>query len=253
MAKEGKTGVLFLHGIQGRPEHFRFLIDALSEGIPYRAPLLPGHGKTVREFRRVGLKDWLDAARREARALADRCEAVVFVGHSLGCLLGLLTDEALGRPFAGMLLIGCPFRIRPTPRYFHRAVLAMRPESEVDGPGVKAARAANSVSARNAAAYLLCVRPYAGLLRAIRPAFRAAKTRLAPAEYFFSDRDEIVSLRSASAARRCAGADVTVLADCGHDWFADGAQALLKKRLRETLARAGGTVREKQRETGKTR
>ena len=39
-----KTGILFVHGIQGSPAQFRFLIERLPEDIRVRNLLLSGHG-----------------------------------------------------------------------------------------------------------------------------------------------------------------------------------------------------------------
>jgi carboxylesterase len=56
-----------------------------------RAPLLPGHGRTVREFARSRAEHWVEFARREYDAMRERCGTVVIVGLSMGGALGAVT------------------------------------------------------------------------------------------------------------------------------------------------------------------
>ncbi|MBR6862654.1 MAG: alpha/beta hydrolase [Acidaminococcaceae bacterium] len=101
------SGFLFVHGIQGHPRQFQFLIDRLPEGTPYRNVLLPGHGADVKAFRRSGREAWQAAVREAAGELRGQCGQLVFVGHSMGCLLGLLSEQAAPGTFSDMLLLCC--------------------------------------------------------------------------------------------------------------------------------------------------
>jgi esterase/lipase len=56
--------VLLIHGGGDTPQTLRYLADALhAQGYAVRAPLLPGHGRMVREFCDVDADVWLDAVR----------------------------------------------------------------------------------------------------------------------------------------------------------------------------------------------
>lgn len=94
--------VLLLHGAGDTPGTLRYLGDDLhGRGYSVHAPLLPGHGRTIREFAVVGADAWYDAARDELRALHARHEWVAVVGLSMGgALAARLAADA---EFAGRL------------------------------------------------------------------------------------------------------------------------------------------------------
>ncbi len=219
MSDQAKTAVLMVHGIQGGPGWFGFLDGRLPEGVRTRSLLLPGHGADVRAFRRSGREQWLDSVRRAAGEMRGQCGRLIFVGHSMGCLLGLEIERESPGTFAGMALLCCPFRIRPTLRYLRNNFLASRPERETDDAFVRAARAANSVSAAHPAEYLTCVHPYLELLRLMGTVRRDGAVPACPVRFLFSESDEIVSPRSVRFARERFGAEPVILPGCGHNYY----------------------------------
>ena len=55
------TGVLFIHGIAGTPEHFTKLIPLVQmvpESYSVYNLLLDGHGKTAKDFGKSSMKIW---------------------------------------------------------------------------------------------------------------------------------------------------------------------------------------------------
>ncbi len=214
-----ETGLLFVHGIQGSPDQFRFLTERLPGDIRIRKLLLPGHGADVKAFRRSGREQWLAAVRQAAGELSGQCDRLIFVGHSMGCLLGLESERECPGTFAGMVLLCCPFHIRPTAQYFRNNLLASRPERENDDVYVWAAREANSVTTSHPAQYLTCARPYLELLRLMRTVRKNGATPACPVHFLFSEKDEIVSPRAARFARERFGAEPELLPGCGHNWF----------------------------------
>ncbi len=213
------SGFLFVHGIQGHPRQFQFLIDRLPEGTPYRNVLLPGHGADVKAFRRSGREAWQAAVREAAGELRGQCGQLVFVGHSMGCLLGLLSEQAAPGTFSDMLLLCCPFRIRPTYRYFRNNLLTSRPVKPTDDPFVQAAREANGVTAAHPAQYLACAHQYLELLRLMREVRKDCAPPACRITFVFSEKDEIVSPHSVRYARERFGAEPVILPGCGHNWF----------------------------------
>lgn len=217
------AGIVFVHGIQGSPNQFDGLIRQMPSSVLIRNCLLPGHGTDVRAFRKARAQHWLDAVRTACLDMREQCERIIFVGHSMGGLLGLLTEQEQAL-FSGMLLIGCPFCIRPTWRYWHNSLLAVRSPGRTDDPFIQAARAANSVSAGCALSYLLCVRPYRDLLKIIRRT-KGLTLRLPAATVFACPAlDEVVSKRCISYIRNHLKAKAEVLNGCGHHYWTDAAQ-----------------------------
>ena len=82
---EPARAVLLLHGFGDTPQTLRYLAEDLhAHGYTVRAPLLPGHGRTLRDFRASGAAAWIGAARDELRALRARHGRVAVVGLSMG-------------------------------------------------------------------------------------------------------------------------------------------------------------------------
>ncbi|MBR6376295.1 MAG: alpha/beta hydrolase [Oscillospiraceae bacterium] len=227
---EHNVAVLFVHGIQGQPKQFQFLMEALPHGVELRAPLLPGHGLRVREFRRSGRKQWLEAVLAETQELLNQGFRVVYVGHSMGCLLGLRVSQMLDHPYQGMLLLCCPFRIQLWDR--RKGVL-------VDENGqdcrAKAALAGNSVPIRGLRDLPALLHPYWELLRLMGQVRRQKPRGPKGVSFFFSDCDEVVSLRSVNWAKGWPESKVQILKGCGHCYFPEEARARLIEALNSEL------------------
>lgn len=90
-------GVVILHGFGDTPQTVESLARAMhANGFDVAAPLLPGHGRTLREFAGSTRAEWLDAARAAHRAMRARHECVALVGLSLGGALATIVaaDDA---------------------------------------------------------------------------------------------------------------------------------------------------------------
>ena len=112
--------VLILHGFGDTPQTVGYLADHLHRlGLTVRAPLLAGHGRTLREFGRSTADQWLDGAMRELVALQAQHEAVGLVGVSMGgALATILAAEAsrmtgVGTPAGGVAAEHGGLRVRP--------------------------------------------------------------------------------------------------------------------------------------------
>ena len=91
---EGRQAVLILHGFGDTPQTVRYLADHLHrQGFTVRAPLLAGHGRTLREFSESTGVQWLAAAEGELLALQAEYDRVAIVGVSMGGALAVILAE----------------------------------------------------------------------------------------------------------------------------------------------------------------
>lgn len=89
--------VLALHGFGGTPQEVALVVDVARElGLAAHAPLLPGHGVTVRELAASRWDDWFAGAEAALLDVAPNDGDVILVGLSLGSLL--TTALALKHP-----------------------------------------------------------------------------------------------------------------------------------------------------------
>ncbi|HJU74474.1 MAG TPA: alpha/beta fold hydrolase [Gemmatimonadaceae bacterium] len=81
---------LLIHGFGDTPQSLMPLAERLAEaGWSVSVPLLPGHGRSLSEFRRSNATQWATAVERTFDDLATRHQTVVVCGQSMGAALAI--------------------------------------------------------------------------------------------------------------------------------------------------------------------
>src|SRR5215216_5087275 len=114
--QEGNShGILLLHGFGDTPQTLGLLARHLHRsGLDVKAPLLPGHGRSVEAFVISRRAEWLACARQELALLRANHASVSVAGLSMGgALAAILAAEApeirslvLLAPYLDMPVIG---------------------------------------------------------------------------------------------------------------------------------------------------
>lgn len=127
---EGSRAVLLLHGFGDTPQSLGYLATYLNvQGWTVRAPLLPGHGRTLGEFAASRAEDWIAFARAELESVRSQYETVALVGLSMGgSLATILAAELPDLPALALLApyLGMPPHVRRVAKA-HRAVGVLFP------------------------------------------------------------------------------------------------------------------------------
>jgi carboxylesterase len=104
--------LLLLHGLGDTPQSLRYLGDRLhAAGYTVHAPLLPGHGRGLREFADASAARYLEAVRRELDWLESASDWVGLVGLSMGGALA--TRLAAASPRVRVLVLLAPYLEAP--------------------------------------------------------------------------------------------------------------------------------------------
>jgi carboxylesterase len=102
--------VVLLHGWTGSPAHMRLLAaDLDAAGFGAVAPLLPGHGTTIRHMLDVTWRDWVAAAAEAAQGVVDSGARLHLAGLSMGGVLSILLAPVF-RP-SSLITINAPIRV----------------------------------------------------------------------------------------------------------------------------------------------
>jgi len=110
---DGRYGLLLVHGFGDTPQTLQYLATHMHErGWGVRAPLLPGHGRTLDEFAATRADQWIDFAREELVKLRARYETVAIVGLSMGGSLATIL-AADTRDVRALVLLA-PYLSMPT-------------------------------------------------------------------------------------------------------------------------------------------
>lgn len=114
-----ETGCLVLHGFTGTPANIRVVADKLAEaGYTVYAPLLSGHGTTLRDMDAQTGAVWVnDALQAYDKLMNAGCTRIFLLGLSMGGILCALTAQE--RRCDGLVLMSTPFRMR---RYLKNAM-----------------------------------------------------------------------------------------------------------------------------------
>ena len=232
--------VLVVHGFGDTPQSVAELARALhADGWTVRVPLLPGHGRTVRDFAASGADAWLACAREELAALRARHGAVALVGQSMGAALcAVLAAET---PDVSALVLLAPYvtaarAVRAVGRA-HLALGLVLPYLGTDG----GAASIHDPEARAQALGYGVVTPR--LLRELGRIVDAAHAALpdiqAPTRVVLSRRDNRVAAEAAAVAAGRIGSrtrDVLWLEASGHVIAVDRERARVFAATREWLA-----------------
>ena len=117
-----REAVLLLHGFGDTPQTLAYLADELhTRGWDVHAPLLPGHGRTLRSFASSRSRQWVGAAREALDYLLARYQRVAVVGLSMGGALAAILAAERDRIVALALLapyVELPPRLRRLVRHY---------------------------------------------------------------------------------------------------------------------------------------
>lgn len=93
-SKNGRVGVLLIHGLCGSPSEIRFVANGLTRnGYTVVCPQLAGHGGTEADLMATTWRDWYESAEKGLEELAATCETVIVGGLSTGAVLSLMLAQ----------------------------------------------------------------------------------------------------------------------------------------------------------------
>lgn len=209
-----RQAVLLIHGILGTPDHFSFLLPLIPDDWSVYNILLDGHGKTVCDFSHTSMAKWKSQVSALLDDLLCRYDQVILVGHSMGTLFAI--QEAVRRPqkIAHLFLLQVPLRPRLKPATACHAVLL---------PFGFIPKNAEMMYADCGVAldwrlwkYIGWVPRFLELFSECRATRRILAELTVPCQAFQSQRDELVSNRSAKDLLRHPHIRTIILPDSGH-------------------------------------
>ncbi|HMA37135.1 MAG TPA: alpha/beta fold hydrolase [Chloroflexia bacterium] len=110
MGTPAKLGVLLLHGYTSSLDTVNGLLPTLARlDLPYRMPVLRGHGTAPRDLRGVTWPDWYADATAALDALLSEVERAAVVGLSMGGLVATQLGIERAAQLAGVALVAPAF------------------------------------------------------------------------------------------------------------------------------------------------
>lgn len=121
-------GCLILHGFTSSLDTVRALAPmAERQGMPYRMPVLRGHGTRPEDLRGVGWQEWYADAEQAFLELRREVDAVVICALSMGGLVGLHLAVEHPAETAGVASIATALRFSDPLAVFTPIIARVRP------------------------------------------------------------------------------------------------------------------------------
>ncbi len=235
--ERANTAVLFIHGFLGSPRQFGYLEPVVRKhGCDVYSLQLPGHGGTLGDFVRSGKPQWQAHVLGEVERLRAQYENILLVGHSMGCLLAI--HAALNDPsgIRGILALALPLYMRVSARGMQinwRYVTGRMRKKDERLKAAKEFCGVSDVFLWNAARMIPRVFDVLYMTRQSRA--QVTKLRV-PLCIVHSPGDEWVSRRTlVFAQKKLRGADIVLLSESGHFWYADADRRIIRKKLSRLL------------------
>ena len=206
LRRDNAPAILLLHGAGDTPQTMRYLADALyARGFHVVAPLLPGHGRSIRDFESITADALTDAALAVHKTLAATHDWVGVIGLSMGGALAVQVAAANTElPALGLI---APYLAMP-PRVERAAELSPLWGRIV--PVLRASEGASVLDPVEAERNLAYGVFTPGALRALRDTMRRAVEKLplvvAPTLMIQSRQDNRISVADATRAFDAIGA-----------------------------------------------
>jgi carboxylesterase len=240
-APGARMGVVLLHGFGDTPQTLASLAHALcADGMDVEVPLLPGHGRTLREFASSNGSEWLAAARAAHAEMRGRHTRVALVGLSLGGALA--ATVAADDPELAALVLLAPYV--DTPLVF-RVLVRAAPAIGLVLPYVGGEGAQSILDPEARAQALAYGATTPQLVRELVKSADAARASLArisaPTLYVQSREDNRITEAVARRAFSLLGArtkKLELLSGCGHVLTVDFCRERVAMLVREWLAGA---------------
>lgn len=217
------TAVLFIHGINGTPNHFRNFVALVPEDCSVVNVLLEGHGKGVGEFGKASMARWKAQVDGEVEALLESHDHLLITAHSMGTLFAI--RQAVKHPdkVDGLFLLAAPLKVAVTPRAIRTSLAVSQEKVKEDDLWAKAAANCYGIQPdRRFWKYIPWVKRYLELFKEIKNVNAQLSILKTPCVCYQSQKDELVSMKSSDILQKSQFVKVHTLENSGHFYYDEG-------------------------------
>lgn len=211
---------MFIHGINGTPNHFRNFVSLVPPECSVVNVLLDGHGAGVSDFANTSMGKWKTQVDREVEVLLEHHKNLLIVGHSMGTLFAI--RQAIKHPdrIRGLFLLAVPLKLSIKPRMLRSSMrVYLGRVREYDLWTHAAVNCYGIEPDRRFWRYIPWIMRYLELFREMRAVREQLGALTVPCCCYQSQKDELVSLRSCKLLQENSAAEVQVLKNSGHYYY----------------------------------
>lgn len=214
-----KTAVLFIHGINGTPNHFHMLTPLVPDSMTLHNLLLDGHGKMPLDFGRTSMKKWELQVQNAVDSLAATHEEILIVGHSMGTLFAMEQALRLDK-VKRLFLIAIPLTPWLSAQHYSNIFKMYFNRIRPDDRAVLAAIHCYGIGPdKNPFHYYRWTPRYLELFHKVHKTRKLLPTLQTPCAAYQSRQDEMVSRRSIPYLQKHAPFPIYVLERSSHTYY----------------------------------
>lgn len=230
-----KCGILFVHGIVGNNRIFDFLQPLVPDNYKIRYVKLNGHGGDALAFSRASMTQWKSQVEEATIDLRTRCNRIIGVGHSMGCLL--IMNQASANRLSGLFLLNPPMHVRPRLKLLTNALKVASGNTQYD-PIASAAKEAYGISLDlNPLHYYGWLMRYLELFAEIKRVRTKVLHHIpCPVQVILSRMDEMVSMTSANVFNRYPDVRTIILPESTHYYYSAKDRELISNKFADFMA-----------------
>lgn len=226
--ENSKVTVLFVHGILGSPKRFEELYELVPESFSVVKLILDGHGKKAKDFRKSNMKKWKEDVRKTIVSLKKDNQKIIYVGHSMGTLLGI-NEEVNGASPDALFLLNVPLKPHMTWKMMKSCVNIVYKKEEKFNREERLLKDNCSITlTKNPFAYTLWVPRYLELFKEMRKTRPYISKISHTCICFHSKKDELVSQKTYKYLQKAKNIKTYYLENSTH-YFSEGEDLALIK------------------------
>lgn len=230
-----ETAILFIHGINGTPNHFNRFLPLVPDHISVLNLLLDGHGGDVKDFSRTSMQKWEAQVQRAVDELSLTHKQIFITAHSMGTLFAI--EQAIkNRKIAALFLLSVPIRVRIKGKMLVNTWKICCGRIK---PGDRVAEAAKHCCgirlSKNPFLYVGWIPRYLELFAKIRRIRADLSLLQTSCTAYQSRQDELVSVHSIPYLKEHSRVSVVELKHSGHFFYDDEDYAALLKAFANML------------------
>lgn len=225
------TAILFIHGILESPNQFEDFIEALDNKFTVFNVLLPGHGKSGKDFARSSMNEWSKYIEDAVLSLENKYDNIIIVAHSMGTLLAIEIYNKHPEKIKVLFLLAVPLHIKLS---FSGAIngikVALNKVKSSDIIAIEAKKA-YSIDNKSIVTYIYWIPRYIELYIKCRQARAILRKIEVPTIIYQSKKDEFVRRKSIRYFKGKENFEPYELTKSRHFYYDKNERSIMIKRL----------------------
>lgn len=231
-----RKAILFIHGILETPCFFEPFFPLVPADWAVYSVLLKGHNGIPKDFSAASMSQWKAQVRRAVERLTAKYDKVVIAAHSMGTLFAI--QEAMKAPVTALFLMNVPLKIELKPILWKTVWSIYTDRIDPDDKITLSSKHSYGIEHdQNPLHYIGWIPRYFELFAEVRRTRLPAENFKVPAYAYFSQNDEMVSLKSAKYLKKNPRVIVDLLRTSWHHYYSPNDLRLMQRDFSNMMKR----------------